>query len=157
MLNVKKIIEENGKLICETNQGILKEGSTVTLDSDYKGELNPFFLRSDREYLVSEILNDSLYSRISLIIKGYEEEPVYCYYLNLLNRRDFNVFKWKGYYILAESIDQASEVWEKSGLVEKEQDQELFPYQLKRIKAEANNPCIVDDLDWEEILFELKH
>ena len=114
-------------------------------------------MRPDREYLVSEILNDSLYSKISLIIKGYEEEPVYCYYLNLLNRRDFDVFKWKGYYILAESIDQASEVWEKSGLVEKEQNQELFPYQLKRIKAEANNPCIVDDLDWEEILFELKH
>ena len=156
MLNVKKIIEENGKLICETNQGILKEGSMVTLDSDYKGELNPFFLRSDREYLVSEILNDNFYSKISLIIKGYEEEPVYCDYLNIIkNKPEFDVFKWKGYYILANSIDQASEIWEKSNLPEKELDQELFPHQLKRLKAEADYPCVVNDLDWEETLFEL--
>lgn len=156
MLNVKKIIEENGKLICETNQGVLKEGSTVTLDSDYKGELNPFFLRPDREYLISEILNDSFYSKISLIIKGYEEEPVYCDYLNIIkNKPEFDVFKWKGYYILANSIDQASEIWEKSNLPEKELDQELFPHQLKRLKAEADYPCVVNDLDWEETLFEL--
>ena len=156
MLNVKKIIEENGKLTCETNQGILKEGVMVTLDLDYKGELNPFFLRSDREYEIAELLKDDLYDKIFILIKGYEEEPVYCDYLNIIkNKPEFDVFKWKGYYILANSIDQASEIWEKSNLPEKELDQELFPHQLKRLKAEADYPCVVNDLDWEETLFEL--
>lgn len=156
MLKIEEVKEENGKIICKTNQGILREGLVVMLDQNYNGDLNSFFLNPDEKYKISEVLLDEVYGDVTLILVDHEEEPIYCDYLNLITPKSYYVFKWKGYYILAESVNQAQEIWNVSKLKGKNSDDLLFPKQITRLKAEAAFPSIVSDLDWEEVLFELK-
>lgn len=84
--------------------------------------------------------------------------------------KEYYVYKWCGYYILAHSIEQAQRIWEtwadrerilasesgdygKLKIITKETDQELFPKRLKKLKAEAPCPCIVESVDWDKPLY----
>ena len=67
------------------------------------------------------------------------------------------MYKWNGYYILANSEEQAQRIWTSSGLSSKNGIEfELFPKQSTRIIAESTWPCRVEDLDYENVLFESK-
>lgn len=154
MLSIEKIIEKDGKIVCKTNQGILKENVAVKLDPEYVGELNPFFLEKDKIYIIHEILKNFVYGDVTVFLKDHYEEPIYYNYLNIVSPTLYNLYKWKGYYILAESIDQAQLIWEKSGLSEKESDDLLFPKKITNIKSESIFPSIIDKLDWDNVIFE---
>lgn len=67
----------------------------------------------------------------------------------------FNVYKWHGFLILANSTVEAQELWEawpdhdKYGQTGND---ELFPVILKRVRTEAEKPCIITDLyDWDVV------
>lgn len=82
---------------------------------------------------------------------------------------NFNVYRWKGYYILATSEEQAQRIWDTYvdyleikaadgrpklhklvNNLKNRGDQELFPRIVKRVHSEYPFPCIVGDLDFEE-------
>lgn len=155
MLKIKEILEEKGEFICITNQGILKKGTVVVLDEKYKGDLNRFFLNVRDKYIVCDILKDSIFGGVTLFLNNHPEEPIYYEYLNISSLNLFNVYKWKGYYILADSLLDAQLLWEKSNLEIKKEDYLLFPKQLHKTRSESLYPSIVDE-DLENILFELK-
>ena len=156
MIKIEKIGKDKDEnLLCLTNGGILKKGSKVQLDTNYAGELNTFYLIANKIYTVEDVFVSD-YGEVTLILEGHPEEIVYCDYLKI-EPRNFNVYKWNGYYILANSEEQAQRIWTSSGLSSKNGIEfELFPKQITRIKAESTWPCIVEDLDYEKVLFESK-
>lgn len=90
---------------------------------------------------------------------------------------NFSVYKWKGYFILANSEEQAQRMWytwidslrisaedgkpellKMVTTLENLNDSNLFPKLLNGIKCEYCYPCIVRDLEWEkDPVFVYKH
>lgn len=75
-------------------------------------------------------------------------------------QQNFNVYKWHGFLILANSTVEAQELWEawpEHSEHEKSGSIELFPIILKRVRTEAEKPCIIKDLyDWD-VVYEYEH
>ena len=67
---------------------------------------------------------------------------------------DYNVYRWKEYFIAAKSTEHAQRVWsdfERSGvIIEGVKEPELFPKILSRLKISLPFPCIFRSLEWEE-------
>lgn len=163
-----KINSMKGKFY--SKKGLITKRTKVTINSDWKGGI-PGELKVGEVYTISEVMlyNGGMVSieeikpGIHYDVKMFEPVPF-----------EYNVFNWKGHYILAKDVEQAQRIWDtwidlekmeaaergdfkrfkKITIREGKGDSELFPKQLRRLKCEAPYPCIVSELDWDEPLYE---
>lgn len=120
-------------------------------------------------------------TNVEKVIKLDSPKPIYYITLDGLGERvytdgifsivptNFNVYRWKGYYILALSEEQAQRIWNTwidnleivaadgrpkmykfVNNLQNRGDQELFPRIIRRLHSEYSFPCIVEDLEFEK-------
>lgn len=143
--------------------GLLKIGSKVIMSTTINKKLSPGI-----GYTVSDIYEDNINNLIFIEFLETGKEKFNADDFKIIPT-EFDVYKWKGYYILALSIEQAQRIWktwiDKLSIMAADggsqklfkfinnlintQDKELFPYRIG-IKCEYIFPCIVEDLEWEK-------
>ena len=166
---MEEILKTDQKVVIRED-GILMAGTKLVIKPEYLVKYPN--VQRDREYIVSsvrEVYDAELYSYITYV--SIEELPEVEYSAKMFSivPTNFNVYRWKGYYILANSEEHAQRIWNTwidnleitaadgrprmyklvNNLKNKE-DQELFPRVIKRLHSEYSFPCIVKDLDFEE-------
>ena len=164
MSKLTKVFSSNQEIITR-NDGIICIGGRVRLidGSIYKVQ--------DIEYSIDSEDNSYL-----IYLEG-KSDPIKECDIDGILPINFNVYKWKGYYILANSTEQAQRIWNtyidilkiksedgnpgllklisklNSGI-----DPELFPKLVNRLKCESSFPCIVDSLEFDkEPIYEYKY
>lgn len=167
MSNLTKVFSSSSNQeVITRNDGIIRIGGEVEL--------------SDRRtYLVENIVQSSENSNKSdyLIYLKDKSSPICVEDVVKILPINFNIYRWKGYYILANSIEQAQRIWDtyidilkiksedgnsKSLKLSKKLnsgvDSELFPRLISRLKCESSFPCIVDSLEFDkEPIYEYKY
>lgn len=150
--------------------GILKVGTKLVIKPEYLIKYPN--IQKDREYIVSsvrEVYDTELFDHITYI--SIEELPEVEYSAKMFSivPTNFNVYRWKGYYILANSEEHAQRIWNTwidnleivaadgrpkmyklVNNLKNREDQELFPRAIKRLHSECSFPCIVEDLNFEK-------
>lgn len=151
----KQFIREDGLLRIGSKVEVIPGTNTMT-------RLTPGI-----NYTISKIYENETGNKISIELLEIKEEVFNGDDFRIIPV-EFDVYKWKGYYILAISVEQAQRIWQtwidklnimaadgKPELLKyiknllNTQDKELFPYRIK-MKCEYSFPCIVKDLEWEE-------
>lgn len=149
--------------------GILRIGTKLVISPEIIGFPE---VEREKEYRVTNV---------EKIIKLDSPKPIYYITLDGLGERvytdgifsivptNFNVYRWKGYYILALSEEQAQRIWNTwidnleivaadgrpkmykfVNNLQNRGDQELFPRIIRRLHSEYSFPCIVEDLEFEK-------
>lgn len=149
--------------------GILRIGTKLVISPEIIGFLE---VEREKEYRVTNV---------EKVIKLDSPKPIYYITLDELGERvytdgifsivptNFNVYRWKGYYILALSEEQAQRIWNTwidnleivaadgrpkmykfVNNLQNRGDQELFPRIIRRLHSEYSFPCIVEDLEFEK-------
>lgn len=166
MSNLTKVFSSSNQEVITRNDGIIRIGGEVDL-------------ADGRTYLVENIVRSSEDSNKSnyLIYLRDKSSPVKVEDIIKIHPINFNIYRWKGYYILANSIEQAQRIWDtyidilkiksedgnsKSLKLSKKlnsgTDSELFPRLISRLKCESSFPCIVDSLEFDkEPIYEYKY
>lgn len=166
MSNLTKVFSSSNQEVITRNDGIIRIGGEVDL-------------ADGRTYLVENIVRSSEDSNKSnyLIYLKDKSSPVKVEDIIKIHPINFNIYRWKGYYILANSIEQAQRIWDtyidilkiksedgnsKSLKLSKKlnsgTDSELFPRLISRLKCESSFPCIVDSLEFDkEPIYEYKY
>lgn len=161
--------KETFKVVIIREDGILKTGAKLIVNSEISGYSE---LDRNREYTISEVKEvfkmDAVKSMIYVSLKEFPNNEYSSSIFSIVPTK-FNVYRWKGYYILAVSEEQAQRIWNTwidnleieaadgrpklfkfvNNLINRG-DQELFPRAIKRLHTEYPFPCIIEDLNFEK-------
>lgn len=165
MSNLTKVFSSSNNVITR-NDGILCIGRKVELIDD-----------SIYTIIDIKLSENSSSAADYLIYLDGKPDPVKLDSIKRILPLNFNIYMWKGYYILANSTEQAQRIWDtyidilriksedgsinslklikklNSGI-----DSELFPKLISRLKCESSFPCIVDSLEFDkEPIYEYKY
>lgn len=168
MSNLTKVFNSSNQKVITRNDGIIRIGGKV--------ELTDGNVYSVESIICSSEDSTNNVNKYLIYLDG-KPDPVNIEDIVNILPINFNIYRWKGYYILANSIEQAQRIWDtyidilkiksEDGnskslkLVKKLNsgvDSELFPRLINKLKCESSFPCIVDSLEFDkEPIYEYKY
>lgn len=166
---MEKELKQKQGIYVVKEDGILEVGTKLVISPEIIGYPE---IERGKEYKITNI---------EKVVKMDSPKPIYYLTLDGLGEREysdgifsivpinFNVYRWKGYYILALSEEQAQRIWNTwidnleivaadgrpkmykfVNNLQNRGDQELFPRIIRRLHSEYSFPCIVEDLGFEK-------